>query len=972
MSSAEKTFQEAFGAFNLQKNGDAERLFRKFLKIHPSHVGALNLLTVVLLRMERFAEAEAFIARAVKLNQGSDVSFYNYGIILKALHRPQRALEQFSHALRLNSNAPETWNNRGTIYNDLEQYEKAVADFDEAILLSPNYADAFANKGKSLVELKRYDEAVAAYDRAISLKPDLAEAWLGRGNLFVNLKRYDEAFAAYDKAISLKPGLAEVWFSRGDALVDLRRYEEALAAYDRSLSLKPDLTEVWLGRGNAFVGLRRYDEAIAAYDKAISLGPGLAEAWLGRGNVSFDLKRYDEARIAYDKALSFKPDLAEPWLGHGNVFVHLRRHDEAFAAYDKALSLTPDLAGAWLGRGNVSLDLKRHDEAFAAFDKALSLKPDLAEAWLGRGNSFLDIRRHDEAFAAFDEALSLRPDLAEAWLGRGNVFADLKRHGEAFAAFDRALSLRPDLADAWLSRGNAFADLKHHDEAFAAYDKALSFKPDLAEAWLGRGNFFFDHKRYGEAFTAYDKALSFKPDLVAVEGARLYSRMLLCDWSHFEAERDHLVQSVRDGKANTNPFAFFGIGSSVEDQFKCAQSWARKLFPPADKSFWRGEPYKNSRIRIGYVSSDFRQHPVADLVAGVFECHDRSQFEVLGISIGPDDNSEIRRRLERSFDTFIDAAALGADELAKRITEEKIDILIDLNGFTQNARTEIFARRPAPIQVNYLGYPGTMGASYMDYIVCDPVLVPASHQGSYMEKIVYLPDSYLPHDAASRPISDQIFERTEFGLPENGFVFCCFNNAYKLNPHRFRAWMRLLKAVDGSVLWLSENNATVVNNLRREAGVAGVDPDRLVFAGRLPSAAAHLARHRLADLFLDTLPYNAHTTASDALWAGLPVLTQIGETFAGRVAASLLTAAGLPELIVQTQEQYESVAIELATRAELMAAIKDKLAQNRLTKPLFDTKRYTRHIESAYLTMYRRYQDGLSPDHIHVADQGLS
>jgi protein O-GlcNAc transferase len=1002
MSSPEKVFRDALGAFNILKYDDAERLFKKFLKSQPKHVGALNLLTIVLMRMQRFAEAEEFIAKAVTLNQGSDVSFYNYGIILKALNKPERALEQFTNALRLNSKEAETWNNRGTIYNDLKQYEKAISDFDQAISLSPGYAGAVANKGKSLSEIKLYAEALTAYDKALSLKPDLAEAWLGRGKVFVELERCDEAVAAYDKAISFKPDLAEAWLGRGSALFELKRHGEALAAFDKALLLKPDLTEAWFGRGSAVVSFERYDEAVAAYDKALSLKPDLAEAWLGRGNAAANLKRYDEAVAAYDMALSFKPDLAEVWLGRGNVFVDLKRHDEAFAAYDKALSLKPDLEGAWLGRGNAfagiehyddafiaydkalslnpdlaetwlgrgnaMVDLKRYDEALADYDKAFSLKPDLAETWLGRGNAMVDLKRYDEAFAAYDKALLLKPDLAKVWLGRGNVFFNLKRYGEALAAYDKALSLKSDLAEVWLGRGNVFLDLKRHEEAFAAYDKALSLEPDLAAAWLGRGNVFSDLKRHEEAFLAYDKALSLKPDLAALEGMRIFSKMQLCDWSNFETERDHLVQSVRNGKENTAPFAFLGIGPSIEDQFSCAKLWVRKLCPPADKPFWRGESYKNNKIRICYVSADFHQHPVANLVAGVFECHDRSQFEVIGISIGPNDNSEIRRRLECAFDEFIDAEALGFDEIAKQAREEEIDILIDLTGFTDDARTEIFACRPAPIQVNYLGYPGTMGASYIDYIIADPALIPASHQSSYLEKIVYLPHSYLPHDDTSRRISDRSFERGEFGLPENGFVFCCFNNAYKLNPYLFRSRMKLLQAVEGSVLWLSENNATATNNLRREAAAAGVNPDRLVFAGRVPSSADHLARHRLADLFLDTLPYNAHTTASDALLAGLPVLTQIGETFAGRVAASLLTAIGLPELIVQTQEQFESMAIELATRPELMAAIKDKLVENRLTKPLFNTKLYTRHIESAYASMHQRHQSGLLPDHIYVAE----
>jgi protein O-GlcNAc transferase len=449
---------------------------------------------------------------------------------------------------------------------------------------------------------------------------------------------------------------------------------------------------------------------------------------------------------------------------------------------------------------------------------------------------------------------------------------------------------------------------------------------------------------------------------------RLYAKMQICNWEELASDCAHLIESVRNNKENAEPFAFLSIDSTARDQYNYARLWTRKRYPPVDRPSWRGEHYQHGKLRIGYVSADFRQHPVANHVAGVFAGHDRSQFEVTGISIGPDDGSEIRRRLERSFDSFIDAAALDADALAKRIREQEIDILIDLNGYTQGARTELFARRPAPVQVSYLGYPGTMGADYIDYIIADPTLIPLAAQADYAEKIVYLPHSYMPHDAASRPISDRSFERAEFGLPEKGLVFCCFNNPYKLNPKLFRSRMKILKAVEGSVLWLSELNAAAVNNLRREAIAAGVDPDRLVFASRLPSSADHLARHRLADLFLDTLPYNAHSTASDALWAGLPVLTQIGETFAGRVAASLLTAIGLPELIARTQAQFETMAIELATAPAALAAIKDKLAQNRLTKPLFDTQLYTRHIESAYVTMHQHHQAGLPRDHIHVCE----
>lgn len=379
---------------------------------------------------------------------------------------------------------------------------------------------------------------------------------------------------------------------------------------------------------------------------------------------------------------------------------------------------------------------------------------------------------------------------------------------------------------------------------------------------------------------------------------------------------------------------------------------------------WNGEVYSQDKIHVAYVSADFREHATSYLMAGMFECHDKTKFEITAISIGPDDASALRGRLRAAFDDFFDGSLLSDDEIARWIRQKEIDILIDLNGFTQNARTGIFTRRSAPIQVNYLGFPGTMGASYIDYLFADATLVPQSHQQDYSEKIVYLPNSYQVNDR-KRAISERTLTREDMGLKDHSFVFCCFNNNFKIAPETFDHWSRVLKQVDGSVLWLLESNATAAGNLRKEARSRGLDPERLIFAPLVP-LPDHLARHRCADLFLDTLPYNAHTTASDALWSGLPVLTQIGETFAGRVAASLLIAIGLPELITSTPQAYEELAIELATDPKKLAAIKCKLARNRLTTPLFDTHLFTRHIERAYEAIYARYKTGLPPDHIYV------
>ena len=779
--------------------------------------------------------------------------------------------------------------------------------------------------------------------------------------------KFAEAAKLYRKIIRRNPRAAHALHSLGIIEAASGNRSEAAQLMARSLAVETANVPFMQNYATVLCQLEQFEAATEVCLKGLALeGDNTYLLYVAAGAL-FKQDRFQEALSKFDALLVLEPNHVAALTERGLVLSGLEQHDAALASVEKAIALEPRYAEAHLNRGVICGQLKRHDAAIDSFDAALRLKPNLANAWLGRGNVMFDLKRHDDAFAAYDKALALQPQLAEAWLGRGNVWFDLKHYDEALAVYDRALTLQPRLAEAWLGRGNVLFDLGRCEQALAAYERALSLKPGSAEAWAGRGNAFTELKRHDEAFAAYDKARSLKPDLVGLEGDRIQSKMRLCNWEAIEAECDHLVQSVRRGEANTSPFAFLAISSSAEDQLHCARSWARKRYPARDR--WDGQLRQHGKIRIGYVSADFREHPVTYLAAGIFESHDRSQFEVVGISIGPGDNSEIRRRVESAFDTFIDCSALGVDDIARRIRGEEIDILVDLNGFTQNARPGIFARRPAPVQVNYLGYPGTMGADYIDYIVADPVLVPASHREFYKEKVVYLPHSYMPHDGVSRRISDRAFERAECGLPEHGFVFCCFNNAYKLNPALFRSRMKILNAVEGSVLWLSEHNATAVNNLRKEGIAAGVDPGRLVFADRLPSSADHLARHRLADLFLDTLPYNAHTTASDALWAGLPVLTQIGDSFAGRVAASLLTALGLPELIVQTAEQFESLSIELARRPAMLAAIKDKLAQHRLTRPLFDTRSYTKHLETAYSMMHRRRHEGLGAADIEVADR---
>ncbi|HXX07131.1 MAG TPA: tetratricopeptide repeat protein [Pseudolabrys sp.] len=705
-------------------------------------------------------------------------------------------------------------------------------------------------------------------------------------------------------------------------------------------------------------------EAANIYRKIIETDANNATALHYLGVVEGTVGNLEQAKFLMERSLRIQPSNIQFTENYAAILFQIRDYKSALQICERGLQLNESNVSL-LYIGAVSLyKLEQLQSSIDQFDRVLSLEPNHVAAINERGSALAQLNEYDAALASFEKALRLQPQYPEAHLNKGNLYVELKRYDEALAAYDKALTISPSFADAWVGRALVFRKLKRYDEAFAAYDKASVLKPGSAEVWRDRGNAYVELNRHDLAFAAYDKGLSLNPDLPDLEGLRFDAKTHICDWNDFDGERERLVQSVKNKKQNTYPFVLLVVSSSKKIQVECAETWASKRFPAASKPIWDGEIYKHDKIRIAYLSSDFREHATSHLVAGMFEYHDKSRFEISAISTGPDDDSELRERIERSCDKFVEARPLTDGEVAAQIRKEEIDILIDLNGLTHGMRTTIFASRPAPIHVNYLGYPGTMGVTYMDYLIGDKIVIPKYEQAYYREKIVYLPSCYQATDS-KRKISEKMLTRAEFGLPAKDFVFCCFNGNNKILPNVFDSWVRILKQVDNSVLWLLEDNAQAAANLKREATTRGIDGDRLVFAPRVPSPE-HLARHRLADLFIDTLPYNAHTTASDALWAGLPVLTQLGETFAGRVAASLLNAVGLPELITTTTKAYEDLAIDLATNSDKLAAIKRKLANNRFTSPLFDTELFTRHIETAYLLMYERYQKNLDPDHISV------
>lgn len=637
---------------------------------------------------------------------------------------------------------------------------------------------------------------------------------------------------------------------------------------------------------------------------------------------------------------------------------------EAARLYGEVLRINPQQFDALYSLGVLYYQSSRFADAERLIAGAIRLNPSAAEPYYFLGCALQRLNRNDDAIDAFNQALTVKPGFIEVLMARGIARMTLNRYEEGLEDFDAILAVEPQNAGAWNNRGCVLQGMNRNDEALAAFEKASSLKPDFLQALISSGSVLAGLRRFEEAAANYEKALTLNPDMPYVRGNLVLYRLQCCDWRHLEHDRARIAADIKAAKPVIQPFINVTLSSSVTDQLQCARSSIAYQWPKQSRARWRGEPYGHDKIRVAYISADFRDHAVARLVAGLFEHHDRSRFETTGVSLVADDGSAMRKRLKGAFDRFIDADRQSDEHIATLLRQDAIDIAVDLMGFTSGCRPGILAFRPAPVQVNFLGYPGTMGAPYVDYIVADRFVIPDEDRPFYTEKIVTLPDAYQCNDRR-RAIADATPSRGDLGLPAGGFVYCCFNNSNKLTPEIFDIWMRLIRRVEGSVLWLLEDNSTASRNLRREAAARGVDAERLVFAPRV-NPAEHLARHRAADLFLDTLPYGAHTTASDALWSGLPVLSCFGTTFAGRVGASLLNAAGLPELVTHSLAAYETLALDLAHDRDTLDRARKKLALNRDTCALFDTARFTRHFEAALTTMRERQRAGQSPAHFRV------
>lgn len=684
------------------------------------------------------------------------------------------------------------------------------------------------------------------------------------------------------------------------------------------------------------------------------------------GLIYSALARHPEAVTSFEEALRLEPQDVASLVHLAAAHHQLEKYETALDVLNQAIALDPTVLEAYSLKGDMLTGAKQYQEAIACYEKVLSFNPENSLAWNNKGVALYGLGHYDKALICYDRALSIHPTDAETLSNKANALTQLKRYPEALSLYDQALQIDPLFVMAYSNKGFALNQLKQYKEVIACYDKALALKPDFYDALVHKANALVNLTRYAEAIACLESALQHKRQIDWALGELLHNKMYICQWDGLDQHLQELIKGVNAGKKITIPFPLLSLVDDPRLHLQCARIYADSEYPLDNRLGPLQKPQQQSKIKLGYFSADFKAHAVAFLVAELFELHDRERFEVYGFALAKaPDGDATRERIKHGFDHFYELHDRSEMNIAALARELQIDIAIDLTGLTQESKTKIFAYRAAPIQVAYLGYPSTMGASYMDYLIADHTLIPAESRQCYVEKIAYLPHTYQANDR-QRVISEKHFTRQELGLPEKGFVYCCFNKNYKILPKVFDVWMRILGKVPGSVLWLLEDNPSVTINLRAQSQKRGIDPSRLIFAKRLPLLSEHLARHRAADLFLDTVPYNAHTTTSDALWAGLPVLTMMGHSYASRVSASLLKAIELPELITQDECAYEALAIELANNPGKLAMLKAKLANNRLTTPLFDSPLFTRSIEGVYQQMYGRLCAGLPPDHIDL------
>jgi len=796
-----------------------------------------------------------------------------------------------------------------------------------------------------------------------------------RGLYYHQNGNINEAEEIYKKILHIFPLYADALHLLGVIENQKGENDTAISLIEKAIQINPHNAIYYNNLGNAYKDRGRAEVAIFCYEKALQFKTNLADIYLNIGNALKELGHLDDAISSFKKVIRIKPDCAEAYYNLGNVFKEKNILDEEIACYQKAVELAPNFTQAFYNLGNSFNRQGEKLEAIACYRKSLRLNPNNAEVYNNLGSTLKDLGKLEEAVSCFKKSIEINPDFSKAYSNLGNVLRDKGYYVEATSFYQKTLKLTPENAEANLNFGIALSDQGRSAEALACFQKAIQLKPDFAEANNHVGVSLWNQGKLDEAVFYFKRAIELKPDYTAAYGHLVHLLQYICDWrqlNDFSEKLDELTSKAlnKENTLSEPPFICLARHSSLSRNFNVAKTWSRCISRPVTNYehtfFFEGRRVSSKKIKVGYLSCDFYDHATAHLMLKLFSLHNRAEFSVYCYSYGPDDGSMYREKIKRDCDKFVNLREQSFMDAAERIYEDEVDILVDMKGHTKGGRLSICAFRPAPIQVHYLGFPGTTGADFIDYIIADKTVIPEDHEPFYSEKLVFLPHCYQVNDH-EQEISDRIWEKEDLQLPEDSFVFCSFNQSYKIEPVMFDSWMNILHHIPKSVLWLFDGVETIRSNLRLEAHSRGVDPDRLVFAEKLPKAE-HLSRLLHAHLALDTRIVNGHTTTSDALWAGVPVITLQGSHFASRVSSSLLNSIGLSELITHSLADYEKLAIRLASAPLELKAIRNKLLQNRFTDPLFDTPRFAKNLEKAYKKMWRIFLEGREPEQIAVLE----
>ena len=891
-------------------------------------------------------------------------SLLDEAIILHKKGKLKEAENLYKSILESSSNNFEVIHYIGIVKIQLKQFEEAIVWFNRAISINPNNHSVFNNLGVCYRELKKYNEALNNFKIALNIKPDYAEAYNNLAIIYRSLENYNEAIENYHKAIKLKPDYAEAYNNLGIVYLKIKEFEKSKHNLDQATKLKPDYAEAYYNLGNVHKNLKQFEKSIQYYKIAYKLKKNYYEAYNDLGIAYLNLEEFDNAKDALNEAIKLKPDYAEAYNNLGIVFLNQEEFNKAKDALNEAIKLKPDYAEAYNNLGIVYLSLKNFDQSKNSLNKAIKLKPDYAEAYNNIGMLYFKLKEFEESKINIDKAINLKPDYAKAYVSLGSYYEITEEYEKAEINYKKAIELGEKNGSNNL--GILYLNLGNHESAEEIYNEIIKSKPKYAEGYFLRSLVYSNSGRSHLALKDIKKSFKLKPEFYTQQDKiynLLSTQSKICEWDDYKKITNKLIVNLKnDLVKDINPFGLLTFSDSLELIKKVTEEKVKELSLRNIETKFNIN--KNKKIHIGYYSPDFKEHPVGYILSELLDYHNKDKFEITGFSLSPDPGTtcKVKNKIINSMDKFLDFSNKKYLDIIEESKKLKIDIAIDLAGFTAFNKIQTFIKKTAPIQINFLGYPGTLGP-HNDYIISDLEVIPKEKQNFYFEKIIYMPNTFLPSFTKFNTSSD--LTKKSFNLKETDFVFANFNNHGKITPSIFNCWMRILKKVKNSILWLMDGNEYSRENLKKEAIKRNVESERIVFSTRL-DYYEHNIRYKFCDLFLDTFPYNAHSTASSCLFSGVPLLTIKGEAFQSRVASSLLKDLEMNELICSNIEEYENKAITIANSHQETRRIKKKLHDILINSKTFNTKNYTENLEKAYNKIYERYDQKLKPENIFI------